>query len=388
MWLSEKQASELVARHGTPLFVYSRKMLQAKAEELLALELPFGHTVRYAVKANSHPEIIKLFDAAGLHFDASSSYEADELLRQGIAGDKISLSSQQSAHNLPDLLSAGVQYVATSMHQLELFTVVAEPGSRLALRVNPPVGYGHNNRLTTAGKNSSFGLWHEHLTAALQLAKAKNIIIDRLHIHVGTGADPSAWAKVIDAALSIVRDMPDVTTLDIGGGYKIAYESSERETDMQQVAEVFAEQLQKFADETGRQLKLEIESGRWLVAHAGILLAQVNDIVDTGKNGHKFLRLNTGMNDIIRPAMYGAQHEIEILNDTTNQTDYIVVGHNCETSDILTPAAGDPESIAPRHMNKARIGDVAAVADTGAYCASFSAKDYNAFPSAREIFIA
>lgn len=387
MWLSNGQASKLAAEHGTPLFVYSKKMLQERAQELLDLRMPFGLTVRYATKTNSYPEIVRLLHAAGLHFDASSSYEAAKLLEEGIPGDKISLSTQQSAHNLPELLGAGVHYVATSMHQLELFAAAAKPGARVALRVNPPVGYGLNNRLTTAGRNSSFGLWHEYLEKALELAQAKGVTIDRVHIHVGTGAEPSAWAHVMEMALDIARRMPDVTMLDIGGGYKIAYVSSEHETNMRQVGEVFAKQLREFAEATGRKLKLEIEPGRWLVAHAGILLSMIDDIVDTGKDGHTFLRLDTGMNDIIRPAMYGAQHGIEILNDAVEQTMYIVVGHNCETGDILTTAPGNPERIVPRRMNKAKIGNLVAIADAGAYCASFSTKGYNAFPSAKEAFV-
>ncbi len=387
MWLSKNQADELVAEHGSPLFVYSRKLLRARADELMALKLPYGHTVRYAAKTNPHMDMIKLLADRGLSFDASSSYEASELLAYGIPGEKISLSTQQSAHNLPELLQAGVKYVATSMNQLEQFAAASKRGDRVALRVNPPTGYGYNNRLTTAGRNSSFGLWHEHLEKALHFAESKNIIVDRVHIHVGTGAEPSAWAHVMEMALTIVRRMPDVTTLDIGGGYKIAYTDTETETDMKLVARVFADKLRAFADETGRQLKLEIEPGRWLVAHAGILLSTVDDIVDTGKDGHTFLRLNTGMNDIIRPAMYGAQHKIEILNEVNEQAEYVVVGHNCETSDVLTTAPGDPESIEPRQMNKARIGDIAAIADAGAYCASFSTKGYNSFPSAKEVFV-
>ena len=388
MWLSNDQANELVARHGTPLFVYSRKLLDERSKELAELQMPFGLIARYAVKANPHPEIIKLFDGVGLHFDASSSYEAAELLEQGIVGEKISLSSQQSAHNLPELLSAGVQYVATSMHQLELFADAAKSGAHVGLRVNPSLdGAGHNNRTSTGGVASSFGLWNEYLDDALEFTKAKRITIDRLHIHIGSGAEPAVWGKAMDMSLDIARRMPDVMTLDIGGGYKIARVKPEPEADMQQIALTFAKRLQTFATETGRELKLEIEPGSWLVAHAGILLAQIDDIVDTGAGGHTFLRLNTGMNDIIRPAMYGAQHQIEILNNATEQAEYVVVGHNCETGDILTPAPGGPEHIAPRRMHKAAIGDLAAIADTGAYCASFSATGYNAFPSAKEIML-
>ena len=98
----------------TPSFVYSRRMLRERAQQALACQTPFGLTVRYAAKANSHPEIIRLFDELGLQFDASSSYEATLLLKQGVSGPTISLSSQQPAHNLDELLRAGVRYVATS----------------------------------------------------------------------------------------------------------------------------------------------------------------------------------------------------------------------------------------------------------------------------------
>src|SRR6185437_13735952 len=110
MWLSDTQAHELVARHGSPLFVYSKTQLRSRAQQLLNLAMPFGLTVGYAAKANPNPKIIKLFADLGLHFDASSSYEAQVLLDMGIAGSQISLSSQQSAHDLPVLLQAGVQY--------------------------------------------------------------------------------------------------------------------------------------------------------------------------------------------------------------------------------------------------------------------------------------
>lgn len=387
MFISNQQAHDLVHTYGSPLFVYSKNLLQERAEQLNKLELPYGHTVRYAVKANPHPEVISEFEQAGLHFDASSSFEASELLARGIPGEKISLSSQQPAHNLPELLAQGVKYVATSQHQLQLFANVTTMGARVALRINPGLGAGHNNRTSTGGSASSFGLWHEYLEDALQFAHDNQIVIDRVHMHIGSGADPSVWGEAMDTALSIVRRMPDVTTLDIGGGYKVARTDTEQESDMSAIAKVFSERLQAFANATGRQLHLEIEPGTWLVAHAGILLTRIVDIVDTGSAGFTFLRVDTGMNDIIRPSMYGAQHAIVSLTDSAEQKEYVVVGHNCETGDIITPAPGNPEAIAPRTLNTVAIGDLLAIKDTGAYCASFSAKGYNAFPSANETFV-
>ncbi|HKX73424.1 MAG TPA: diaminopimelate decarboxylase [Candidatus Saccharimonadales bacterium] len=387
MWLSANQAQQLAAEHGTPTYIYSREALSKRADELLGLKLPFGHTVRYAIKANPHPEIIKLFAARGVQFDASSSYEAAGLIDLGISGDQISLSSQQPAHNLKDLLAAGVKIVATSRHQLALLADAAGEGSAVALRVNPGVGDGHSNRTNTGGVNSSFGLWHEYLEDALAFAATKKIRITRLHVHIGSGADKSVWANVMDVALKLVERMPDVTTLDIGGGYKVSRTDTEHETDMTMVASVFAERLQAFATETGRKLHLEIEPGTWLVAHAGVLLSEVTDIVDTGADGYTFLRINTGMNDILRPALYGAQHQITVLNDATEQIETLVAGHCCETSDLLTPAPYNPEEILPRLMNKANIGDIVMIADVGAYCAALSAKGYNAFPAAKEVLL-
>lgn len=385
--ITEQQLRQFANDHGTPAFVYSQRFLQDRARVLTSLSAPYGLTPRYAAKANNHPDIIRLLDEAGLSFDASSSYEAEELIDLGIDGARISLSSQQPAHNLSELLQAGVQYIATSLRQLELFAASCGETHEVGLRVNPGMGSGHNNRTTTGGANSSFGLWHEYVPRALAYARAHGFTVSRLHVHVGSGADPSVWARVMDMALAIVRDMPDVTTLDIGGGYKVHRYGEEQEADIAQIVQAFSDRLEVFAGDTGRELSLEIEPGTWLAAHCGVLLAEIVDVVDTGRDGHTFLRLNTGMNDILRPSMYGAQHTIRVLNDMETTDEYVVVGHNCETGDILTPATGDPEGIAPRMLRTATIGDVVAIYDTGAYCRSMSAHGYNSYPSAQEYMI-
>lgn len=386
-WLSSQQAQRLAISHGTPLFVYSRQYLGRRAKELAGLNLPYGYTPRYAVKANSHPEILALFDSLGLNFDASSGYEAETLLKQGIAGSKISLSGQEPPKNLAELLNQGMRFTATSMHQLELFTETAPQGTPMGLRVNPGLGSGQNNRLTTGGRGSSFGLWHEYLDQALSLAGRAGLSIQKLHVHIGSGADPAVWGKVMDTALALAKRMPGVTVLNIGGGYKIARMPDEPEADLTAIVSTFTKKLKNFAAATGRQLHLEIEPGTWLVGHAGILLAEIIDIVDTGADGFTFLRANTGMNDILRPTLYGAQHRITAINSAKEEAEYVVVGHNCETGDILTPASGDPERLQTRRLPKVQIGDLLVIHDVGAYCASMSAKGYNAFPSAQEVLI-
>ncbi len=373
----------------TPRYEYSRAQIQERISYLMGLSAPFGLTVRYALKANPHPEIIRMMHESGVHFDASSSYEAAELLALGIPGSHISLSSQQSPHNLEELLTHGVLFVATSLKQLDMFLAVdtATRPNTVAVRINPPVGHGHNNRTTTGGANASFGIWHEYADEVLTRTQQANVHIDRMHIHIGSGADPKVWGDVMDNALRITEQFSDVTALDIGGGYKVRRYGEEEETDMEAVFAIFSEKLTAFSVKTGRKLALEIEPGTYAIAHAGTLVATIDDIVDTGEDGNIFIRLNTGMNDFLRSALYGARHEIEVVNNATTTTTYVVVGHNCESGDIFTPEEADPERMEARELRTAAIGDEVRIRDVGAYCASMRATGYNSFPDAREVMV-
>ena len=371
----------------TPRYEYSRTKILERITYLKDLSAPYGLTVRYALKANPYPEIISMMDVKGIHFDASSSYEASDLLRQGIQGSHISLSSQQSPHNLDELLEKGVLFVATSMKQLNLFIASKDHPNTVGIRINPDIGEGHNKRTSTGGISASFGIWYEYAEKLIQLTTANNIVIDRMHIHIGSGADPKVWSEVMDRALSITEKFTDVTSLDIGGGFKVHRFATEAETDMVVILKMFSEKLESFYKMTGRKLRLEIEPGTYFVAHAGTLIASVDDIVDTGVNGYTFIRLNTGMNDFLRSAMYGSRHLIEVINDTQVTQDYVVVGHNCESGDIFSPGANNPEEIETRTLQKANIGDEVRVYDAGAYCASMRAKGYNSYPDAIEIMV-
>jgi diaminopimelate decarboxylase len=235
--------------------------------------------------------------------------------------------------------------------------------------------------------NASFGIWHEYGREAMELARSRGVSIDRMHIHVGSGADVGVWGGVMDEALVIARQFEDVTSLDIGGGYAVERYDGEQETDIESVCGLFAEKLTSFHHETGRALSLEIEPGSYAIAHAGTLVATVDEIVDTGAGGRVFIRLNTGMNDFLRSAMYGARHRIEVVSDSMGTGEYLVVGHNCESGDIFTTLGGDPEGIEPRTLRKAVIGDEVRIHDVGAYCAGMRARGYNSFPDAPEVMV-
>lgn len=379
-----QQLFELATTHGTPLYAYDLAYLEQRALGLLKLCQSRSYTLRYAVKANPHPAVINLFDGLGLSFDASSEFEAIHLQKLKISSTKISLSSQQPPTDMAATLGAGVKFVATSLNQLNL---VSSSGyeSDLGVRLNPGIGVGGTNRTTTGGTTASFGIWHEHIPEVIKWQKTSGCLINRIHVHIGSGGDPRLWSDIIKRSLGLVKMLPSVTSLNIGGGFRVARMPGEVEADMEKIVKVFEAQLAKFHKISGRSIDLELEPGTWLVANGGYLLAKIIDIVDTGPRGFNFIKLDTGMNDFLRPAIYGAQHPIEVLNDNPARERYVVVGHNCESGDILTPAPNNPEQIQPRLLKRATIGDLVIVSGAGAYGASMRAIGYNSFPSAKEV---
>ena len=387
-FLSDSQAAELRQRWGTPCYVYDERQLRRQAAEALAFPHAFGLTVRYAIKANPNAALLRLFDACGLHFDASSGFEAWRAMRAGVDGNKVSLSAQQMPEDFAALAEQGIRFVATSLRQLEAWAA-AFSGGQVALRLNPGVGSGGNNRTNVGGRQSSFGIWHEYLDAALEIAKRQSLRIDRLHTHIGSGSDPQVWGEVAELSLGLAERLPDVTQVNLGGGYKVARMQDETATDLQQIGEPVRVAFERFAARTGRQLELEIEPGTFLVANAGALVTTVTEVVDTGTDGYTFLRTDAGLNDILRPAMYGSQHPIVVVpqTPTTRTGDYIVVGHCCETGDIMSPAPGNPEAIRTRRLTAAAVNDLVVVEGAGAYCAAMAASNYNSFPICPEILI-
>jgi diaminopimelate decarboxylase len=219
------------------------------------------------------------------------------------------------------------------------------------------------------------------------IAKKYNVKITRIHTHIGSGSDPLIWQTVSLLSLGLVKEFNDVVTLNLGGGFKVGRMSYEQSTELQVVGSTVRNAFKQFAAETGRKIKLEIEPGTFLVANSGALLCSVQDIVHTGTDGHTFIKLDSGMTEVLRPSLYGAQHPIVVLKNTTETAKYVVVGHCCESGDLFSCAPGDPEALQERELKKAEIGDLVTIEGAGAYCASMSTKNYNSFPEAPEAII-
>lgn len=387
-FLTFQKAEKIAEEYNTPCYIYDETSLEKQAKKALAFPNAYGLTVRYAMKAASNASILKLFHKLGIEIDASSSYEAIRAMRAGIPAKNISLSSQQLPSNLYNLVKDGIWFNACSLRQLDEFGKIF-PGGKIGVRINPGLGSGGTNRTNVGGISSSFGIWHEYIRDILDIAKKHNLTITKIHTHIGSGSDPKVWQKVAQMSLNTVKKFPDVDTLDMGGGFKVARMPYEADTDLEEIGVPIMKAIKDFALTTGRKLHFEIEPGTFLVANCAVILARIQDICDTGKEGYSFIKLDSGMTDILRPSIYGAQHPISILSNRTSSTRkrYVVVGHCCESGDILTPAAGNPETLSPREIPEPNIGDFCVIGGTGAYCSSMSPSNYNSFPASPEILI-
>lgn len=389
-FMSAEQACALRAEFGSPIFVYDQATLEASADEVLAFPNAFGMTARYAMKALPAAAVLQTFANRGLHIDASSGYEAERAIRAGVAPDKIQITSQEIPGNLKELVEQGVLYNACSVNQIRNYGRLF-PGSELSVRINPGLGSGHNNRTNVGGPSSSFGIWHEHINDVKAAASEFDLTITGMHTHVGSGGDPEVWKTCARMSLEIVAQFPDVNRISLGGGFKVARMPGEVSADLQPIGEVIVEDFKAFAADHGRELQLEIEPGTFLAANAGAVICTVMDVIDTGADGYDFIKVDSGMTEVLRPSHYGAQQPMTLVKPEGQildaDTDYVVAGHCCESGDILTPTPGDPEGLEPRRFPKAEIGDLLVISGAGAYCAGMASKNYNSFPEAAEVMI-
>lgn len=377
-FLSAELARRVRAEFGTPAYVYDAKLLTEQAQCALAFPSAYGLTVRFAMKACPNRAVLELFRELGVCIDASSGYEVRRAMAAGYAPSQISLSSQEMPDNIGELIRMGVEVNACSLAQLDKLGKAA-PGAAVGVRFNPGIGSGGTGKTNVGGPSSSFGIWHEQMPQVKALLAQHGLVACRVHTHIGSGSDPAVWQNVASLTLGLAQQLPDVQTVNLGGGYKVGRMPGETSTDLATVGAPVRAAFEAFAASTGRQLKLEIEPGTFLVANAGALLATVQDLTSTKGSagpgvGHDFVKLDAGMTEVLRPSLYGAQHPISILPGSPGRAPgavagFIVSGHCCESGDLFTCAPGEPEALLERPLHSPQIGDLCVVDGAGAYCA-------------------
>lgn len=390
-WLTESQVIDISKEYDLPLFVYSEDVLIKQIEKVLAFPVNegYGLTVRYAMKANPNRNILSIMSSKGVKIDASSEYEAFRAIAAGIKPHDIQLTAQEFPRNIEALVKQGVLFNACSLRQLKEYGK-RFPNSNVSLRWNPGIGSGSNLKTDVGGVRSSFGIWHEYIDEVKAILQQFNLKVHLVHSHIGSGNDPEIWKEGAKLTLNIAKHFEECERISLGGGFKVARMSNEKTADLQLIGEELKGLFLDFYKQHGRKMHLEIEPGTYLVANTGSILCTVDDIVDTGKDGYEFLKVNTGMDSITRPTLYGSKHPLITVNidnskDVNEVREYVVVGHCCESGDMITQSIGGV--LETRRMKKANIGDIVVIEGTGAYCSGMSTKNYNSFPEIEEIML-
>jgi diaminopimelate decarboxylase len=373
---------EAIAReHGTPVYVYSAAVVRARYRELNAAFAGYAHAVHYALKANSTLAIVRLLRDLGSRVDANSGGEIELALKAGFSpGDIVFTGVGKTDAELDRAVSLGLQAInAESAGEVErIARLAAARGLRVpvAIRINPDIDPGSHPHISTGLGTNKFGIPIPEAAAVCRQAAAEpGLRLTGLHVHIGSQIRSLAPVRRAAAALArlagtLREEGVQLEHLDIGGGLGVSYEGAPAPSAAEYADAVLAEIR-------GTGLPLLIEPGRTIVAPAGVLLATVVDVKQHG--GRRFVVLDTGMTELLRPALYGAYHRILPVQrgSAAASGPCDIVGPICESSDTFG-VDRDLPPVAP--------GNILSIMDAGAY-GSVMASNYNRRPLPAEVLV-
>ena len=367
---------------GTPFYAYSQAAIESTYDRCATAFAPLGVGIFYAIKANHNQSVLHLFARKGAGVDIVSIGEAYRSLDAGIPANRIIFSGAgKTAEELAQAVDLDLYQInVESANELELLSQIASSKGKkapVAIRINPDVDAKTMAKTTTGKKGNKFGIDIDKALAVYECATTlPGINLVGLAVHIGSqlvSVEPfrQAYAKTVDFLKELRAHGIDLPRLDLGGGLGIWYKNENVE-DFSAWADVIAEAT------NGLGVEISIAPGRALVAHAGVLVSKVVHV----KQGsdRQFLVLDTGMNDLTRPSLYGAYHHIIPVQEPSGDavySPYDIVGPVCESTDAFAAA---------RQMPTLNDGDLVAFLSAGAYSASM-ASAYNSRPLVPEVLI-
>ena len=370
-WAARRDELLAIASERAPCYVYDIATVRAAAENLRALGV--FDRILYALKANPHPAILAALAGAGLGMECASLGEVEHVLATlaGFDPSRILFTPNFAPRAEYDrAFTLGAHVTVDALHPIREWPETFR-GRGVFLRLDPGEGRGHHRHVRTGGERSKFGITADQLDELSGLIERAGALVTGLHAHVGSGILASeSWAATSAFLAEAAARFPGVRVLDIGGGLGVPERTGGAALDLGALAEAVARVR---AAHPAREIWLE--PGRYLVAESGVLLARVTQIKQKG--ALTFVGIETGMNSLIRPALYGAWHDIVNLTRYGEPADMTadIVGPICESGDVLGHA---------RAIASAREGDVILIATTGAYGRSMSSR-YNLREPAGEI---
>lgn len=351
------QYTEIAQQFGTPTYIYHENLLNTNLKTLSGLFKDLPVKWLYAMKANDNPHLLKRVAAQGFGFD-TVSFEEALLGSHFVVPEKIFYTENNMTDGeMMAAIKAGIRLNIGSFTRLKKFAE-ANPNSTCSIRIKPDIGDGHHSKVVTGNKDSKFGIRIDQIEESVQVAAKFGVKITGIHMHIGSGIkEPKNLLNAIDKMLSIASQLPDLKSINFGGGLPIPYLPADKPFDVQEFEAITAPKLKSFL-ETHPNVEFWFEPGRYIMGNAGVLLSRVNTKKDQGNK--VYLGTDTGFNHLVRPVMYDSYHHIVNVSNwqATTVEKFEVAGNICESGDIF---ASDRE-IAPTEE-----GDLVAFMDAGAY---------------------
>ncbi|GAB3539010.1 diaminopimelate decarboxylase [Spirosoma fluminis] len=353
---------------GLPVYVYDANKIIEKIGLLRSSFAGVNLKIKYAAKALTNLSILKLMRQQGVDMDSVSVNEARLGLLAGFEPGQIMFTpSGVSFDEIREAVDLGLQLNVDSLPLLEWVGQTYGSTVPVSIRINPHIAEGGNIKISTGHKDSKFGISILQRSEIRQLVEQYQIHIVGLHIHTGSDfKDANAFLRGAEVLFNLSSDYPDLTFIDFGSGFKVAYKDGDYVTDVAELGAKVSETFQAFCQQYGRELELWFEPGKFLVSESGHLLVSTNLVKENPSR--TFVAVDSGLNHLIRPMMYDAYHDIKnVSNPMGAEQTYTVVGYICETDTFATD----------RSLPEVRPGDVLSFENAGAYGFSM-ASNYNA----------
>lgn len=368
MALDPALVRSLAKKFHTPLYVFEESVIRKRCRELKAAISYRNTVIRYACKALTLQAVLRIIKDEGIWIDASSLNEAKRAVLAGFDPSQIGYTGESaSVPVFSELLKMNVTINCSSLDQMRLLGKL-HPGASFSFRLNPGEGHGANDKVNTGGPASKHGIYIDQLDQVKGVIAEYGLKLDGVHAHIGSGTDLGHWLRIKDLTLQVARQFENLHFVNLGGGLPIVY-NPETDTPMPvaEWGERLTDSFEAFSKEYGKEVQLQIEPGRYLVAECGHLISEVQNIKTTP--AYTFALLNTGFNHNPRPAMYGSYHPLEVVagdgRDLSGSKEYVIGGYLCESGDIFTRS--DDGTLAPRTFPEIKLGDLMVMGLVGAY---------------------
>jgi len=352
---------------GSPVYVYDAEKIEFQYKRLTNAFSKVKHLkLNYAVKALSNISILKLFNSFGSGIDTVSIQEVQLGLKAGFKPEKIIFTPNGvSLEEIEEVAKLGVQINIDNLSILEQFGT-KHPKTPVCIRINPHVMAGGNTNISVGHIDSKFGISIHQIPLLLRIIENTQMNINGIHMHTGSDIlDIDVFLYASEILFETAKNFKNLEFIDFGSGFKVPYKEGDIETNIEELGDKLSKRFNQFCKEYGKQLTLAFEPGKFLVSESGVFLAKVNVVKQTTST--VFAQIDSGFNHLIRPMLYGSQHEIEnISNPKGRERFYSVVGYICETDTFANN----------RRIPEINEGDIISFKNAGAYCYSM-ASNYN-----------